>query len=169
MTRNKYCDVCGTEFRRGRSKKRKQKDQSKPLKAFGKVLQKKLTISILAALILIIITVPAVCVPLTRRAQSSGEITLITISINTLNSDSVHLHLTMKVVSGSVRIDKIHLHSYDQQKRYQSMIVKQDFHTGYFMHQTFLMPKGQLEDMNHGFSLLIDYRYGKQWIRYFFG
>ena len=168
MTRNKYCDVCGTESLK--SRKRKRKDFSDEQKPKGKVFRKKITISILVALVLVSITVPAVYLPLGRRAHPPGEITLVTISINTAGSDSVNLHLTMKVVSGDdAEIDKIHLYSYDRQKRYQSISVKHDFYSGCFYHETFRMVKGQLEDLNYGFSLLIDYRFGKQWIKYHFG
>lgn len=168
MTRNKYCDVCGTEL--GRSRKRKRKDFSVKQKPKSKVFRKKITISILVALVLVSIIVPAVYVPLGRRAHPPGEITLITISIDNSRPEYVQLHLTLKVVSGDdAEIDKIHLYSYDRQKRYQSMIVKRDFYTGRFILRTFVMNEGQLEDLNYGFSLLIDYRFGKQWIKYHFG
>lgn len=167
MTRNKYCHVCGAE--QVRSRNRKQKDFSDERKPKGKVYRKKKTISILVTLLLVCLIVPAVCVQLTRRAQFSGEITLITISIDNSQPEYVQLHLTLKVVSGDVRINKIHLHTYDQHKRYQSVIVKGDFYTGRFISRTFVMNEDQLEDMNLGFSLHIDYRFGSQWIKYNYG
>jgi hypothetical protein len=167
LARNQYCPVCGSEFPKGR--KRKQKNQTKIQATKGKGYRKTVTISVLATLILVSAAIPAIYVPLTHRAEYTGEIKLITISIDNTKPGYDELHLMMEVVNGRVNIDKLHLHSYDRQLRYQSMTVKQDYGTGYFLFKTFMLEKGQLEDLNHGFALLIDYRYGRQWVKYFFG
>lgn len=166
MTRNKYCDVCGTELLS--SRKRKRKDFSDELKPKSKLFRKKLTISILVALVLVSITVPAVYVPLARRAQFPGEIKLIATTTYTRDPEYDHLTLIMEAVNGIVSVDKIHLHSYDQEIRYQSMMVKQEYGTGQYILKTFMLRKGQLEDIDYGFSILIDFRYGKQWLNYHF-
>ncbi|NHK31319.1 MAG: hypothetical protein FK730_08205 [Asgard group archaeon] len=167
MTRHKYCSVCGSEISRGR--KRKENDFSGKQKPKSIVLRKKTIISILVTLIVVSITVPTVYIQLANRAKYNGEITLVTFSFNTNWPDSDLLYLTMKVVNGNVDIDKIHLHSYDGQRRFQSMIVKRDFWSGQFILREFRLQKGQLEEMNHGFSILIDYKFGKQWLKGFFG
>jgi hypothetical protein len=163
LVKNQYCHVCGSEFIKGR--KRKQKIQTTK----GKDFRKKVTISILVSLVLAGIIIPSVCVPLVGRAKYAGEINLITISIDTTKPGYDELHLIMDVVDGKVNVEKFHLHSYDRQLRFQSMKIKREYDAGYFIHKTFILEKGQLEELNHGFSLLIDYRFGKQWVKYFFG
>ncbi|MCE7745464.1 MAG: hypothetical protein GPJ52_10075 [Candidatus Heimdallarchaeota archaeon] len=166
MTRNQYCQVCGSEVLR--SEKRNQKDHSKKLETKGKVLRKKLTISILAALILVSIAIPAFYVPITHRAQFPGEIEIITITAYTENPETDQLTLIMEVKNGIVSVEKLHLRSHDREKIYQSMMVKQEYSGGDFIIRTFTLQKGQIEEMNNRFSILIDYRYGKQWITYHF-
>jgi len=159
--------VCGSEFVKGR--KHKQKDQISKQPAKGKGYRKKAIIGVLVTFLLVSIAVPAIYVPISHKAEYTGEIELLTISINTERPEFDELHLILEVVNGRVSVDKLHLHSYDRHLRYHSLIVKQEYGTGYFIMKTFMLEKGQLEDLNHGFALLIDYRYGRQWVKYFFG
>jgi len=164
LTRNQYCHVCGSEVLSAR--KRKQIDLSEKLKA--KVFRKKLTISILVAFILVSITVPSVYIPLARRAQYPGKIELLTITTYTDNLEEDQLTLIMETVDGIVNIEKIHLHSLDREVRYQSMMVKREYAWGAHIIRTFLLQKDILAEMNFGLSVLIDYRYGIQWLTFYF-
>ncbi len=166
LTRNQYCQVCGSEVLSDR--KRKAIDRSEKLKPKGKGFRKKLTISILAVFILVSITVPSVYIPLARRAQYPGKIELLTITTYTDNLEEDQLTLIMETVEGIVNIEKIHLHSLDREVRYQSMMVKQEYAWGAQIIRTFMLQKDILAKMNYGLSVLIDYRYGNQWLTFYF-
>ena len=166
LTRNQYCQVCGSEVLSDR--KRKAIVRSEKLKPKGKGFRKKLTISILVAFILVSITVPSVYIPLARRAQFPGTIELLTITTYTENLEVAQLTLIMEAVDGLVSVEKIHLHSLDREVRYQSMMVKQEYAWGAHIIRTFMLQKDILAEMNFGLSILIDYHYGNQWFTYYF-
>lgn len=166
LTRNQYCQVCGSEVLSAR--KRKAIDRSEKLKSKGKVFRKKLVISVLVVFILVSITVPSVYIPLARRAQFPGDINLIAITTYTENLEEDQLTLIMEAVDGMVCIEKIHLFSLDKEVQYQSMMIMQEYAWGAYILKTFMFQKGQLEEMNYGLSVLIDYRYGNHWFTYYF-
>ncbi len=90
MTRNKYCDVCGTDFRRRKSKKEKSEPSLKKNLLGSK---RKTVISLIAVFVILGVSVPVSVNYLILKPQYDGRLEISSANIIPIDSEKEQLQL----------------------------------------------------------------------------
>lgn len=167
MTRNKYCDVCGTEWVRGRRRKQKSKPSLKKKKLSTK---KKTVISLLTVFVILGVSVPVSVNYLVLKPQYDGRLKISSANIIPIDSEKEQLQLLLRVDYvdyNIVSVKKLELFSLARDKLYVSLPITFELEKNEVQFVHFVLDKND-PLFTEGFCLKVRHKYKVQWITFTF-
>ncbi len=162
--KNKYCNVCGTEFRRGRIKEKKSEPSMK--KALRS--KKKIIISLLSVLIIIGVALPVTLIWVSQRPHYEGKLTITSVNIIPLDQSKEQLEVVLEVEHGIVFVKQLELFSLVGHDYYGSFpITSFELEENEVRVVSFIFSKND-PLFSEGFGLKIIHKFKVQWFTYAF-
>lgn len=164
MTRNKYCDVCGTEQIKRRWV-RKQKPESslkkKPLSS------KKKKIIVLSVVLVLGVVFSSISIWIAQQLQYEGHLTIYSVNVVPIDQTTEELEIQLGLEQSMVYIKEIELFSVARDNYYESYSISFKLEEYETRVVSFALYKFD-PLFNEGFSLKITHKYKVQWITYTF-
>ncbi len=167
MTRNKYCNVCGTDFRRRRITKEKSKPSMKK-NLFGS--KRKTVISLIAVFVILGVSVPVSVNYLVLKPQYDGRLKISSANIIPIDSEKEQLQLLLRVDNvdyNIISVKKLELFSLARDKLYVSIPLTFELEKNELQFVHFVLDKND-PIFTDGFCLRVRHKYKVQWITYLF-
>ena len=162
MTRNKYCDVCGTEQVRGRRRKKLEATEEKK-----SLSSKKKKVIILSVVLIIGVVFSSTLIWFTRQMRYEGHLTIYSVNVVPIDQTTEELEILLGLEQSMVYIKKIELFSLTQNKYYVSYPISFKLEEYETRVVSFALDKFD-PLFNEGFSLKITHKFKVQWITYLF-
>jgi hypothetical protein len=164
MTRNEYCDVCGTEQVKKRWV-RKQKPESslkkKPLSS------KKKKIIVLSVVLVLGVVFSSISIWFAQQMQYEGHLKIYSVNVVPIDQTTEELEIQLGLEQSMVYIKEIELFSVARDNYYESYTISFELEEYETRFVSFALYKFD-PLFNEGFSLKITHKYKVQLITYTF-